>query len=86
MVEEPSRPPPLIEQDYNSVAPLLQLMSKQQTWVFLFVSVYMFLLFLSWNLFKFVISWYEFQLVTSSSSWWPALYTSVLLGAAFGRC
>ncbi|KAG8386882.1 hypothetical protein BUALT_Bualt03G0195100 [Buddleja alternifolia] len=57
-------------------------MSKRRTWVCLFVSVYTILISLSWNLLKSVLSWYQFQ--SSSSSAWPALYASVLLGLSFG--
>ncbi|KAL1562454.1 hypothetical protein AAHA92_05030 [Salvia divinorum] len=58
-----------------------QLMSKRQTWLCLFVSVYTLLLFLSWNFLQSVLSLYEFE---SSSSGWAALYASALLGVAFG--
>ncbi|KAG9153863.1 hypothetical protein Leryth_005977 [Lithospermum erythrorhizon] len=66
---------------------LIKIMSKRRTWVFLFVSVYSILLSLSWNFLKTVLCWYESTLLatpSSSSSGWPALYASVLLGVAFG--
>lgn len=70
----------------NYISPmLLRLMSKRRTWVCLFVSVYAILLTLSWNLLKSVLSWYEIESSSaSSSSAWPALYASVLLGISFG--
>ncbi|PIN14202.1 hypothetical protein CDL12_13170 [Handroanthus impetiginosus] len=81
--EEPSSPPSN-QQNSNPSMLLLKLMSKRRTWVFLFVSVYTVLLSLSWNLLKSVLHWYEVQSSASSSSGWPAMYASVLLGVAFG--
>lgn len=68
----------------SSMPLVLNLMSKRRTWVFLFVFVYTILLSLSWNLLKSVLSWYESKPPPSSSSYFAALYASVLLGAAFG--
>ncbi|CAN1123727.1 hypothetical protein LINPERPRIM_LOCUS3384 [Linum perenne] len=64
-------------------------MSKRRTWVFLFVLVYSILLSSSWNLLQSILSWYyqqqrESQIASSSSSGWPAVYASVMLGAVFG--
>ncbi|XP_049353100.1 uncharacterized protein LOC125817596 [Solanum verrucosum] len=69
-----------------------KIMSKRRTWVFLFISVYAILLSISWNFLKSVLSWYESTIsadssnptISISSSGWPALYASVLLGVAFG--
>ncbi|KAK6142636.1 hypothetical protein DH2020_022984 [Rehmannia glutinosa] len=84
-IEQPSSPRiPNQEKNSNSSMLLLKLMSKRRTWVCLFVSVYTILLSLSWNLLKSVLSWYELESSTSSSSGWPALYASVLLGVSFG--
>lgn len=58
-------------------------MSKRRTWVFLFVLVYAILLASLWNSLKSILSWYKHQAQPSSSGW-PALYASVLLGAVFG--
>ncbi|XP_059663160.1 uncharacterized protein LOC132308895 [Cornus florida] len=65
---------------------LIRLMSKRRTWVCLFVVVYTILLSSTWNLLKSILSWYESasSVPSSSSSGWPALYASVLLGAVFG--
>ncbi|XP_011098042.1 uncharacterized protein LOC105176821 [Sesamum indicum] len=87
MEEEPSSappPPPPIQGNSSCSVILLKLMSKRRTWVCLFVSVYTILLSLSWNLLKSVLLWYEFESSASSSSRWPALYASVLLGVSFG--
>lgn len=70
----------------------IKIMSKRRTWVFLFISVYAILLTISWNFLKSVLSWYESTIsadssnptISISSSGWPALYASVLLGVAFG--
>ncbi|KAK6785122.1 hypothetical protein RDI58_018577 [Solanum bulbocastanum] len=70
----------------------IKIMSKRRTWVFLFISVYAILLSISWNFLKSVLSWYESTIsadssnptISISSSGWPALYASVLLGVAFG--
>ncbi|KAK6141103.1 hypothetical protein DH2020_025158 [Rehmannia glutinosa] len=84
-IEQPSSPRiPNQEKNSNSSMLLLKLMSKRRTWVCLFVSVYTILLSLSWNLLKSVLSWYELESSNSSSSGWPALYASVLLGVSFG--
>ncbi|KAA8526375.1 hypothetical protein F0562_008422 [Nyssa sinensis] len=64
---------------------LITLMSKRRTWVCLFVAVYTILLSSTWNLLKSILSWYEStSSTTESSSCWPAVYASVLLGAVFG--
>ncbi|KAL0301424.1 UNVERIFIED_CONTAM: hypothetical protein Scaly_2260200 [Sesamum calycinum] len=85
MEDEPSSaPPPPPQESSNCSMILIKLMSKRRTWVCLFVSVYTILLSLSWNLLKSVLSWYEFESSASSSSGWPALYASVLLGVSFG--
>ncbi|XP_050383579.1 uncharacterized protein LOC126800291 [Argentina anserina] len=63
----------------------LSIMSKRRTWVCIFVLVYAILLTSSWNFLKSILSWYKLQGQPSpSSSGWPALYASVLLGAVFG--
>ncbi|KAL5793772.1 hypothetical protein ACOSP7_002366 [Xanthoceras sorbifolium] len=65
----------------------LRIMSKRRTWVCLFVLVYAVLLSSSWNFLKSILSWHKLQAQPSSSgssSGWPALYASVLLGAVFG--
>ncbi|OMO67196.1 hypothetical protein COLO4_30203 [Corchorus olitorius] len=72
-----STPPP------SSYTLFLTIMSKRRTWVFLFVLVYAILLSSSWNSLKSILSWYQRQAQPSSSGW-PALYASVLLGAVFG--
>ncbi|OMO50445.1 hypothetical protein CCACVL1_30435 [Corchorus capsularis] len=72
-----STPPP------SSYTLFLKIMSKRRTWVFLFVLVYAILLSSSWNSLKSILSWYQRQAQPSSSGW-PALYASVLLGAVFG--
>ncbi|XP_031105793.1 uncharacterized protein LOC116010501 [Ipomoea triloba] len=76
--EEPQTPP------YNSSMFLLRVMSKRRTWAFLFIFVYTLLLSISWNFLKSVLSWYESTSSATSSSGWPALYASVILGLAFG--
>ena len=65
---------------------LLRVMSKRRTWVCIFVTVYGILLTCSWNFLESILSWYKLQSQpsSSSSSGWPALYASVLLGAVFG--
>lgn len=77
-----------IEEDPQAQPPcllLLRVMSKRRTWVFLFITVYTILLFFSWNVLKSVLSWYESAVSSSSSSsGWPAIYASVLLGVVFG--
>ncbi|KAK3184132.1 hypothetical protein Dsin_031418 [Dipteronia sinensis] len=63
----------------------LIIMSKRRTWVCLFVLVYAILLSSSWNFIESILSWYKLQSQPSpSSSGWPALYASVLLGAVCG--
>lgn len=49
----------------------------------MFVLVYGILLVFSWNFLKSTLSWYNLE-AQSSSSGWPALYASVLLGVVFG--
>ncbi|PON49671.1 pyrroline-5-carboxylate reductase [Parasponia andersonii] len=61
----------------------LRIMSKRRTWVCMFVLVYAIILTSSWNFLKSILSWYNTQGQPSSSGW-PALYASVLLGAVFG--
>ncbi|XP_022764122.1 uncharacterized protein LOC111309315 isoform X2 [Durio zibethinus] len=77
---KPPFPPP------SSYTLFLKIMSKRRTWVFLFVLVYAIILASSWNSLKLILSWYKRQSQPSSasSSGWPALYASVLLGALFG--
>ncbi|KAK2982361.1 hypothetical protein RJ640_028468 [Escallonia rubra] len=80
ILEEPSSP----SKSSNSML-LIRLMSKRRTWVCLFVGVYTILLSFTWNLLKSVLAWYESTVSTSSSSsGWPALYASVVLGVVFG--
>ncbi|KAK7404991.1 hypothetical protein VNO78_06100 [Psophocarpus tetragonolobus] len=62
---------------------VLKVMSKRRTWACLFLFVYGTLLTSSWNFLQTTLSWYNLQ-VQSSTSAWPALYTSVLLGTVFG--
>jgi len=62
---------------------LLNIMSKRRTWACLFLLVYGTLLASSWNFLQSTLSWYNLQ-VRSSTSAWPALYASVLLGTVFG--
>ncbi|PON84471.1 pyrroline-5-carboxylate reductase [Trema orientale] len=62
----------------------LGIMSKRRTWVCIFVLVYAIILTSSWNFLKSILSWYNTQEAQPSSSGWPALYASVLLGAVFG--
>lgn len=68
----------------SSYALLLNIMSKRRTWACLFLLVYGTLLASSWNLLKSMLSWYNLQAQSSSTSGWPALYASVLLGTVFG--
>lgn len=70
----------------KTYALLMRIMSKRRTWVCIFVLVYAILLTSSWNFLKSVLSWYKLQAQpsTPSSSGWPALYASVVLGAVFG--
>ncbi|XP_061352158.1 uncharacterized protein LOC133297108 [Gastrolobium bilobum] len=77
--EEPEATPTLP----SSYVLLLRIMSKRRTWVCIFVLVYGLLLTCSWNFLNSMISWYKLQ-AESSTSWWPALYASVLLGTYFG--
>ncbi|MED6107167.1 hypothetical protein PIB30_011436 [Stylosanthes scabra] len=65
---------------------LLNIMSKRRTWACLFLLVYGTLLTSSWNFLKSMLSWYNLQAQSSSSSssGWPAIYTSVILGTVFG--
>nr|KYP44553.1 hypothetical protein KK1_033957 [Cajanus cajan] len=72
----PMHPPP-------SYTLVLNIMSKRRTWACLFLLVYGTLLASSWNFLKSTLSWYNLQ-VQSSTSAWPALYASVLLGTVFG--
>ena len=79
------------EQPTSSMQPpsayifLLNIMSKRRTWACLFLLVYGTLLASSWNFLKSMLSWYKLQAQSSSSSsGWPALYASVLLGTVFG--
>ncbi|XP_027347640.1 uncharacterized protein LOC113859023 [Abrus precatorius] len=67
----------------SSYTLLLNIMSKRRTWACLFFFVYGTLLASSWNFLKSTLSWYNLQ-AQSSSSAWPALYASVLLGTVFG--
>ncbi|CAJ2642294.1 unnamed protein product [Trifolium pratense] len=62
---------------------LLNIMSKRRTWACLFFLVYGTLLTSSWNFLKSMLSWYNLQ-AQSSTSGWPAIYASVLLGTVFG--
>jgi len=62
---------------------LLNIMSKRRTWACLFFLVYGTLLASSWNFLKSMLSWYNLQ-AQSSTSGWPAIYASVLLGTVFG--
>ena len=81
--EEPERG--VLPQPPSSYVLLLRIMSKRRTWACIFVLVYGLLLTSSWNLLKSMVSWYKLQASSSSStSGWPALYASVLLGAVFG--
>ncbi|CAN4104965.1 unnamed protein product [Withania somnifera] len=92
--EEPPKILTTQEEDQSIISSrfLIRIMSKRRTWVFLFVSVYTILLSFSWNFLKIVLSWYETTMSANSSnpsnsfssSGWPALYASVLLGVAFG--
>lgn len=68
----------------SSYALLLNIMSKRRTWACLFLLVYGTLLASSWNLLKSMLFWYNLQAQSSSTSGWPALYASVLLGTVFG--
>lgn len=78
--QSPSAAPPS-----SSYILILRIMSKRRTWVCLFVLVYGILLSSSWNLLRSILTWYKNQSQTSfSSSGWPALYASMLLGAVFG--
>ncbi|XP_061346502.1 uncharacterized protein LOC133292139 [Gastrolobium bilobum] len=77
--DEPTSPmhPP------SSYILMLNIMSKRRTWVCLFLLVYGTLLASSWNFLKSMLSWYNLQ-AQSSTSGWPAIYVSVLLGTVFG--
>ncbi|KAB2091129.1 hypothetical protein ES319_A03G169600v1 [Gossypium barbadense] len=87
----PTSPPPLppppssssSSSSSSSYTLFITIMSKRRTWVFLFVLVYAILLASLWNSLKSILSWYKHQAQPSSSGW-PALYASVLLGAVFG--
>ncbi|EEF44426.1 uncharacterized protein LOC8262056 [Ricinus communis] len=72
------------QQPSSTYSLFITVMSKRRTWVCLFVLVYTILLSSSWNLLKSVLSWYKEQSQVATSSGWPALYASVLLGAVFG--
>nr|ACU24576.1 unknown [Glycine max] len=63
---------------------ILNIFSKRRTWACLFLVVYGTLLASSWNLLKSTLSWYNLQVESSTTSAWPALYASVLLGTVFG--
>ncbi|KAJ1389754.1 hypothetical protein SESBI_38010 [Sesbania bispinosa] len=80
--EEPSSSMQM--QPPSSYTLLLNIMSKRRTWVCLFLLVYGTLLVSSWNFLKSMLSWYKLQAQSSTSSGWPALYASVLLGTVFG--
>ncbi|KAL2328214.1 hypothetical protein Fmac_021641 [Flemingia macrophylla] len=67
----------------SSYTLILNIMSKRRTWACLFFLVYGTLLASSWNFLKSTLSWYNLQ-VQSSTSAWPALYASVVLGTVFG--
>ena len=83
--EEQQATTPIHTSSPSSYVLLLQIMSKRRTWVCIFVLVYGLLFTSSWNFLKSMISWYKLQADQSSTtSWWPALYASVLLGAVFG--
>ncbi|KAL0726803.1 hypothetical protein Bca4012_022896 [Brassica carinata] len=60
----------------------LRVISKRRTWVCLFLVVYAILLSSSWNSLNSIVDWYGENHRTSSG--WPAVYASVLLGAVFG--
>lgn len=83
MEEELERPSASTSSSYML---FLGIMSKRRTWVCIFVLVYAIILTSSWNFLKSILSWYNLQAQPSSStsSGWPALYASVLLGALFG--
>lgn len=91
MEEEQERPS---TSPSSSYALFLRIMSKRRTWVCIFILVYAVILTSSWNFLKSIISWYNLQSKASStssssspyfsSSGWPALYASVLLGVVFG--
>lgn len=71
------------EQDTNTSYKLfLRVISKRRTWVCLFLVVYAILLSSSWNSLNSIVNWYGENHQTSSG--WPAVYASVLLGAVFG--
>ncbi|EXB38000.1 hypothetical protein L484_004790 [Morus notabilis] len=73
------------ERTPSSYTLFLRVMSKRRTWLCIFVLVYAIILTSSWNFLKSILSWYNLQSKSSSStSGWPALYASVLLGAVFG--
>lgn len=63
---------------------ILNIFSKRRTWACLFLLVYGTLLTSSWNFLKSTLSWYNLQVESSTTSAWPALYASVLLGTVFG--
>ena len=84
-VEEEEQPTSPIHTSPSSYVLLLQIMSKRKTWVCIFVLVYGLLFTSSWNFLKSMVSWYKLRAAESSiTSWWPALYATVLLGAVFG--
>ncbi|KAF8114498.1 hypothetical protein N665_0036s0031 [Sinapis alba] len=60
----------------------LKVISKRRTWVCLFLVVYAILLSSSWNSLNSIVDWYGENHQTSSE--WPAVYASVLLGVVFG--
>ncbi|KAI4322678.1 hypothetical protein L6164_022348 [Bauhinia variegata] len=81
--EEPEIAPTSPTHPPSSYTLLLKIMSKRRTWVCSFVLVYGILLTSSWNFLKSLLSWYKIQ-AQSSTSGWPAVYASVLLGFVFG--
>lgn len=81
--EEPTSSIHQQQQPSSSYILLLNIMSKRRTWACLFFLVYGTLLASSWNFLKTMLSWYNSQ-AQSSTSGWPALYASVLLGTVFG--
>ncbi|KAI4333957.1 hypothetical protein L6164_018703 [Bauhinia variegata] len=83
-VEEEAEIAPTIPRNPpSSYMILLRIISKKRTWICIFVMVYGLLLTSSWNFLKSLLSWYKLQAQFSTSRW-PALYTSVLLGSLFG--
>ena len=83
MAKLEEEPTSSIQQAPYSYMLLLNIMSKRRTWACLFFLVYGTLLASSWNFLKSMLSWYNLQ-AQSSTSGWPAIYASVLLGTVFG--